>query len=175
MSARSGTASQTRYTATRHELPTGQDFDEFTSKFETAVPLFTPEQLDGVNDWNEVIKRVEGSAPHAFVFFFKMTPSNAMRIAGNTTRSHVYLVGNPVTVEGMYRHHPGVMLHAPFHVEIYETAAHDAVFAIETPSSAFASFGIEAVTNVGFELDRKVNELLEFLGVPRIEINLESA
>jgi hypothetical protein len=165
MSAPTLSALATSYTATRLTVPTGQPFDAFVSKLERAVPPFSPDVLVGVESWTEVTRIIETLAPHAFVFFFQMTPSNATRIAGSPTRSRTYLMGNPVTVERMYRHHPGVMVHAPLQVEVYETAAREAIFSIERPSAAFASFGIDAVTEVGVELDRQVDDLLTFLGV----------
>lgn len=161
-----GSGSATSYTATRIQVYTGQHFDGFIARLESAVPLFSPEQLEGADTWAAVARLVETMAPHNFVFFFQMTPSNAMRIAGSPTRSRTYLMGNPVTVERMYKHHPGVMVHAPLHVEVYETARGRAMFLIERPSAAFGSFGMDAIAEVGLELDRQVDDLLAFLGVP---------
>jgi hypothetical protein len=175
MSSPTTTASAVSYTATRLLIPTRQPFDTFVSKLEEAVPHFSPDVLAGVETWTEVTRIVETLTPHAFVFFFEMTPSNATRIAGSTTRSRVYLMGNPVTVEGMYRHHPGVMVHAPLQVEVYENAAHEAIFSIQRPSAAFASFEIDAVAEVGEVLDRQVDDLLAFLGVSASDRGILSA
>jgi len=66
----------------------------------------------------------------------------------------------------MYRYDPAVMLYAPLRTAIYVDAGGTTRFAIDQPSTRFASFGVPAIAEVGVELDRKLAALLEFLGAP---------
>jgi hypothetical protein len=65
----------------------------------------------------------------------------------------------------MFKHDPRAMLYAPLRTAIWEDAAGGAWFSFDQPSDQFASFGVEAITQVGVELDRKLAALLEALNV----------
>ena len=65
----------------------------------------------------------------------------------------------------MFRHDPRIMLYAPLRTVIWEDHTGDAWFTLDQPSSQFASFGIPEITDVGFELDRKLAALLQALDV----------
>jgi hypothetical protein len=55
---------------------------------------------------------------------------------------------------------------APLRTTIHEDAEGTTWFTIEQPSTHFASFGEQAITEVGLKLDREVAELLDLLGAP---------
>ena len=155
----------TTYQATRYAFPTRQPFTEFLARYEAAVP---PARADlfAVPDWDAVTERTDALAAHGFLIYAKMSPGDRMPLAGrNQARSVVYLMGNHVIAERMYRHHAGVMLYAPLRVEIYEDKEGKAVFSAEKPSQAFGSFGNDDITTVGLELDHKLSALLAFLDV----------
>jgi hypothetical protein len=70
-----------------------------------------------------------------------------------------------VIAETMYQHDPGVMQYVPLRVEIYESESGTAVFSIDRPSPALASFDTPDITKVGASLDLKLGDLLTVLDV----------
>jgi len=161
-----GPAEQTTYQAVRYAFPTGQPFPDFVARYEAAVPS-ARDDLFADQDWGKIAERTDALAEHGFLIYARISPSRAISLAGrNQARSMVYLMGNHMIAERMYRHHAGVMLYAPLRVEIYEDGAGDAVFSVDKPSMAFGSFSNDEITAVGHELDRKLAALLDFLGVP---------
>jgi hypothetical protein len=75
-------------------------------------------------------------------------------------------MGNHTIAEQMNRHDPSVMLYVPLHTAIYIVAEGRTLFAVDQPSTVFASFASPAITEVGFDLDRKLANLLETLDIP---------
>lgn len=167
-SASPGEGVETTYESTRFTIDTGQEFDEFIAAFEAAVPTFSPALYLEAKDWEEVQANAAAAAPHEFLIYAKLRPSDAMSISGvgrDTDRSAVYLMGNHTIAETMYRHNPGVMLYAPLHVNIFESEDGNALFSIDRPSDQFGSFGNEDIQKVGISLDKKVATLLTLLDV----------
>ena len=74
-------------------------------------------------------------------------------------------MGNHTIAEQMFRHDPRAMLYAPLRTVIWEDRDGRAWFTADQPSRQLGSFGIPAVAAVGVELDRKLANLLELLGV----------
>ncbi len=66
----------------------------------------------------------------------------------------------------MYRHQPAVMLYAPLHTMIWDSPDGATHFTFDRPSDQFGSFGIPAIAAVGLELDQKLADLLDHLGLP---------
>jgi len=95
-----------------------------------------------------------------------------MSLAGDAGRCTAYMMGNHVIAERIYRHDPTVMLYAPLRTVIYTDADDLAWFAIDQPSTVFASFSDPAITTVGLELDAKLASLLDALGVRRPDSGL---
>jgi Domain of unknown function DUF302 len=89
-----------------------------------------------------------------------------MSLAGDPARCTAYLMGNHTIAEQMYRHDPSVMLYAPLRTAIYVDAANRTRFAVDKPSTVFASFASPPISQVGIELDRKLAALLDALDVP---------
>ncbi|MET3923106.1 DUF302 domain-containing protein [Arthrobacter sp. UYEF20] len=161
------TIETTNFESQRLAIGTNTDFDRFVETFEAEVPAMQQSIFIEASDWDDVTRHTAQIATHGFLLFWKMAPSDGMILAGDTLRSRLYLMGNPVIAESMYRHHPAVMLYAPLRVEIYEEADTGlAVLAIDLPSLPFGSFGIEEISKVGHELDTKVENLLAALGLP---------
>ncbi|MEU5675461.1 hypothetical protein ABZ749_35335 [Micromonospora sp. NPDC047753] len=89
-----------------------------------------------------------------------------MNLAGDTRHCVEYLMGNHTTAERMFRYDPTVMLYAPLRTLISDRPDGGARFVIEQPSHAFGSSGVDAIHEVGRELDREVAALLAYLEVP---------
>lgn len=148
----------------------------FQQQYEAAVP---PAPLDKIGElvqrqapWSDMIALVQASAPHGFLVYFKEDLHRLLSLAGNPGDSRdsvMYLMGNHVTAERMYRHDARTLLYAPLRTLIWEDSDGDAWFSLEQPSLLFGSLGDRDVTEVGMELDRELAALLRFLGldVPR--------
>jgi hypothetical protein len=72
-------------------------------------------------------------------------------------------MGNHTIAERMYRHDPGVMLHAPLRTLLY-AGPEGTVLAVDQPSLLFGSYGNAAITAVGVELDGLLATLVDLLG-----------
>ena len=89
-----------------------------------------------------------------------------MRPAGHTVRGTQYLMGNHTIAEKMFRHEPGILLHAPLRTFLWAPDGGPTKLAIDQPSTVFAGYGHPEIDHVGRILDRKVAALLDFLGAP---------
>jgi hypothetical protein len=158
----------------RLEIEVKEAYDDFCRRYESAVPMWNRDR--GVEfmrrkaPWSEVLADVAASAPYDFLIYWKMDLTPLMSLAGNTWRCTEYLMGNHIIAETMYRHDPAVGLYVPLRVAIYAGADGRTRFAIDQPSTALSSLGVDAITQVGIDLDRKLARLLDALGteVPAI-------
>jgi uncharacterized protein (DUF302 family) len=157
------------HTMTRIDINTGMPFDAFVSAFEDAAPAFDPQPMERIVEsggtWNDVRAAVAKNAPNELMRYAKIDATALLGVAGHRTRAIEYLVGNHVIAETMFTHDPKAMLYAPLRMLVYSDADGNAIFTMDTPSSAFGSLGIAAVTAVGEGLDRKVANLLRIVGV----------
>jgi hypothetical protein len=160
----------TAYTLNRYTIDTKQDYTKFVARFEKAVPSFTPDIVASASDWNEVVANTAEVATNDFLIYTKFTDWPWGRFSGmeglDKRRGTMYLMGNHVIAETMYRHNPGVMAHAPLRLMIFENERGDAVFQIERPSDQFAAYGDEEIAKVGLLLNEKLESLLRSLDVP---------
>jgi uncharacterized protein (DUF302 family) len=157
-------------TVTRLDIPTGQNFDEFVSAFEAAVPQFDLTRIQQLVEqhgtWEDVERVVAENGPNGFVIFGTIDGRMLMSLAGHKRRAIQYLMGNHIYAERMYRHHPDAVLYAPLRVLVHEADDGTAVFVLDQPSTVFAGLGTAEITAVARELDAKVADLLTLLDVP---------
>jgi uncharacterized protein (DUF302 family) len=151
---------------TRLVIDVDSSFDEFKSRYEQAVPAFSPDKITGLADWNEVVARTAELAPHGFLLYGKVDAAPVMKLNGHTQRAVSYLMGNHVVAETMYGKDPGVMLYAPLRTLIYEGLDGKVHFSIDQPSTRFSSFDNDDIAATGKQLDQKLAELLAHLGLP---------
>jgi uncharacterized protein (DUF302 family) len=141
----------------------------FQREYERAVPDYPSARVDLlVHDgasWEEMLELIERVAPYGFLIYYHGDMHPVMQLAGDEADCVAYLMGNHTIAERMFRHDPRAMLYAPLRTAIWEEAAGAAWFSFDQPSDLFASFGVEAMTQVGVELDRKLAALLEALHV----------
>jgi len=140
-------------------------YDELRARYEDAVPAFCLSLLDGVASWDEVLTRTAAAATNGFLLYGRVEADPLMRLNGHTARCTTYLMGNHTTAETMYGHNAGIMLYAPLRTVVYEDPDGIACFAIDQPSTRFASFGDDAVAATGRVLDAKLAALLQVLGL----------
>jgi hypothetical protein len=154
----------------RLTIDVGAEFDDFRTRYEQAVPPLDAarfEELKAANaSWDEVLKATAENAPHDFVMYWSTDATSIMRLAGDRWHCVEYLMGNHTLAQRMYHYDPAVMLYAPLRTAIYEDLHGATRFAVDQPSTRFASFGHPDITSVGIELDRKLAALLRFLDAP---------
>ena len=88
-----------------------------------------------------------------------------MTTAGDGQLGTACLMGDHAITKQMYRCDPAVMLYAPLRTVIYIGAHDRTMFAVDQPSTVFASLAGPAITQVGTELDHKLAGLLNALDV----------
>jgi hypothetical protein len=155
---------------TRLVFDTGQSYEDFRARYEDAVPDLDYKHMAAYAErgapWPEVVADADASAPNGFLIYWRSDLTPLMSLAGDPAPCTAYLMGNHTIAEQMYRHDPSVMLYAPLRTAIYVDAANRTRFAVDQPSTAFASFASPAISEVGTELDRKLAALLDALDVP---------
>ena len=160
-----GAVSVVAHTVNRLEFRTTATYHELQARYEEAVPTFDPSLLEGATSWDEVLTRTAAVATNGFLLYGRVEAAPLMSLNGHTARSTTYLMGNHTIAETMYGHNAGVMLYAPLRTVIYEDPEGVTCFAIDQPSTRFASFRDEAVAATGRLLDVKLTTLLEVMGL----------
>ncbi|WP_444947197.1 hypothetical protein [Micromonospora ureilytica] len=159
------------YQARRLDISIDRSFEEFRRQYEQAVPAYDAAAFNALvarnAPWDDVLALMRDRAPHAFLIYWSSGDLRPMmNLAGDPRHCVEYLMGNHTTAERMFRHDPAVMLYAPLRTLISDGPDGGARFVIEQPSHAFGSFGVDAIHEVGLELDREVAALLTHLEVP---------
>jgi hypothetical protein len=163
-----GTIEIVQHPARRITIQVDASFDEFRSRYETAVPAFQGERIAGLVEkqasWQDILDATADNAPHDFILYWSYDFTALMRLAGDRSRCVEYLMGNHTTAQRMYRYNPAIVLYAPLRTAIFEDADTNTWFTLDQPSSRFESFNSPQITKVGLELDHEVAALLEHLG-----------
>jgi hypothetical protein len=159
----------TSYPVTRLTVDVPASLEEFQQQYEQAVPPEPREQVETLvargAPWSEMLELVDNAAPFGFLIYWRNDVSPVMRLAGDTAQGVFYLMGNHTLAERMYRYQPAVMLYAPLHTMIWQSPGGGTRFTFDRPSDQFGSFTTSQITQVGIELDKKLAELLEHLGL----------
>jgi hypothetical protein len=163
-----GTIEVVQHPVRRITIQLDSSFDEFRSRYETAVPVFQNERFAALIEqkasWQDVLSATADNAPHDFIIYWSHEFTELMRLAGDRGRCVEYLMGNHTIAQRMYRYNPAILLYAPLRTAIFEDADKSSWFTLDQPSSCFGSFSTPEITKVGLELDHKVAALLEYLG-----------
>ncbi|MET8094568.1 hypothetical protein [Micromonospora sp. NPDC005220] len=159
------------YQARCLDISVDRPFEEFRRQYEQAVPPYDAEAFNALvardAPWDDVLALMRERAPHDFLIYYSSGDLHPMMtLAGDPWHCVEYLMGNHTTAERMFRHDPAVMLYAPLRTVICEGPHGGARFVIEQPSRPFGSFGVDAIHEVGRDLDREVAALLAHLQVP---------
>jgi hypothetical protein len=154
----------------RLEVAAGAGFGDFRERYERAVPALDTgrfgELVRSGASWDAVLRMTEENAPHEFIRYWDFDATSVMRLAGDRWKAVEYLMGNHTIAQRMYTHDPAVLLYAPLRTVIYEDREGTTWFAVDQPSTTFAGFGDPRIAEVGKELDRKLADLLGYLGTP---------
>jgi hypothetical protein len=162
---------QTEYTTVRLDFVVAEEFEAFRNRFEASVPAFSPDLLGAGDGWDAVRERTMAAAPHGFLHYHRLDVLLAFSLAGHTRPCTTYLMGNHILAEQMFRHDPAVLLYAPLRVAIYHGDDGRTHFAVDQPSTTFASFDNPNITAVGSTLDERLVDLLRHLGVVHVAVD----
>jgi hypothetical protein len=147
----------------------GQPYEKFLSRFEAVVPPMDPRlPLDCAwrhARWPGIVPEAELSRRHGFVLYWRADMAALMTADGELRPCTGYLMGSQAIAEKIYRQDPAVMLYAPLRALIYIDASDRTRFAVDQPSTVFASFADPAIARLGNGLDGQLAELLEAVGV----------
>lgn len=161
----------TEHVVRRVALETTAPFDALRRGFEEAVPVL---DLDGLErraregwSWEALQREAGRDAAYGLSRFWTHDPSALLHLAGNEAPSRTYLVGSLAMAARVFRIEPGAMLHAPLRIELHVNRSGSTVLTFDQPGSQLASYGLNKVTQAGYELDRLLGDLLEGLDLPR--------
>jgi hypothetical protein len=104
------------------------------------------------------------AAPFGFLIYASNFVDPVMQLAGNISSCITYLMGNHTIAERMFRFDPSVMLYEPLRTALWAGLDGTAHFTFDRPSDQFNSFKRDEIRSVGFELNRKLANLLDELG-----------
>jgi hypothetical protein len=154
----------------RLEIAVGAPYGDFRDRYERAVPVFDAGRFAELArrnaSWEDVLRATGENAPHEFIRYWDFDARPIMGLAGDRWNCVESLMGNHTIAQRMYTFNPAIMLYAPLRTAIYEDDEGATWFAVDQPSTRFASFGDPGIAAVGVELDRKLAALLEHLGAP---------
>jgi hypothetical protein len=161
------TAFTSTFEVSRLHLPIFESYASFLYRYEAAVPRLDTVYLADLESrhasWQEMLDFIESSAPHGFLVYWRNDVHPVMSMAGDGLPCVAYLMGNHTIAERMFRFNPLAMMYAPLRTVIWEDRSGQGWFAIDRPSSLFASLGDPAITAVGEELDVKLSSLFDAL------------
>lgn len=154
----------------RLAIPVTTTFSEFRDSYERAVPALQADRYERFKkeqtSWDLVRQATEENAPHSFIRYWGTDVGSLMELAAESRPCVQYLMGNHVFAQRMFQHDPSVMLYAPLRTAIYVDHDDRTWFTIDQPSNLFDSFNDPRIAQVGRELDTKLADLLDHLGLP---------
>jgi hypothetical protein len=153
----------------RFQLEVPIPLEEFELRYEQAVPALDAAAVFALADrdapWSEMLELIGNAAPFGFLIYWKNQAHTVMRLAGDMSPCIAYLMGNHTIAERMFRHDASALLYAPLRTVMWQDDDRTVWFAVDQPSGQFSSFGIQAISDVGRELDAKLGVLLDHLGL----------
>ncbi|MFC9640882.1 DUF302 domain-containing protein [Streptomyces mirabilis] len=159
-----------RYSSTRYNIEADMDPQTLRIRFEQAVPPVPEDQIANLvrrrAPWPEMLDLIASSAPHGFLIYHRNDSDPVFPLAGDTAVCTSYLMGNHTIAERMYRFNPSILLYAPLHTAIWGEPQGPSYFTFDRPGDQFGSFGSAEIAAIGHELDVKLADLLDHLGLP---------
>jgi hypothetical protein len=125
-----------------------------------VVPRLDPRLVDMASRGDRAaVERERREGPPLWLFEIRDLGA-LLALEGRTACVYQYEIGNPLTAESMVRHHSGAGQYAPLRVVLYEESG-GSVIAYDLPSDLFGQFKDERVTQVGHDLDRELEAVLD--------------
>jgi len=139
-------------------------YDEARELYETLVPEVDRARFGEMANWQATLELAEINAPHGFMRYYRADVTAAMAGSASFWKATHYLMGNHTIAEGMFRHDPVVMLHAPLRTLLYADPEGDTKLAVDQPSLLFASYDNPDIATVGYRLDYLLSLLIIDMG-----------
>jgi len=142
-------------------LQCARPFDEVHRALIDSIPALRPEVSEIlVRREKEKVAVARRDWPKLWLFLVR-NHGELTAVDGRNFKGMQYEIGNPLTAERMTRYALAAGLYAPLRVMLYEDESGKAIFEYDLPSSLFAQFGDERVTQVGRELDTELETVLQ--------------
>ena len=142
-------------------LQCARPFDEVHRALIDSIPALRPEVSEIlVRREKEKVAVARRDWPKLWLFLVR-NHGELTAVDGRNFKGMQYEIGNPLTAERMTRYALAAGLYAPLRVMLYEDESGKAIFEYDLPSSLFAQFGDERVTQVGRELDAELETVLQ--------------
>lgn len=134
-----GSTSSTEHLSRRLVVVLPMSYDDARARYEAIVPTYDASAFAHAKSWNDTLDIAGVQAPHGFMLYARFDAAPMMVGSPSRGRATEYLMGNHTIAETMFRHDPGVLLHAPLRTLI--SAGDDDVtrFSVDQPSLQFAS------------------------------------
>ena len=142
-------------------LQCARPIDEVHRALIDSVPALKPEVSEIlIRREKEKVAIARRDWPKLWLFLVR-NHGELTAVDGRNFKGMQYEIGNPLTAERMTRYALAAGLYAPLRVMLYEDESGKAIFEYDLPSSLFAQFGDERVTQVGRELDTELETVLQ--------------
>jgi uncharacterized protein (DUF302 family) len=154
------------FSVTRRTLTTSKPFDEFIGELEKRSPVVPPSKFQELVDLNlpqdQLRARVEGLiGSSGFMFFMKVRHDGLFSRFGRTHASVQYAIGNPLIAKDVSDKAPAICLYTPLRLAVYEAPeTQETIVSYNSPASLFGSFGVPEAAEIGVELERKLQDLV---------------
>lgn len=135
-------------------------FDAFKQALESLAGRF---EADVARDAApaDVYTTIEKMQGEEGLMIFGMQNHGALFVMKGQERKAIrYHIGNPLIAFSMTQHDIRAALYAPLTVLIYELDADTIAVEFDLPSTQFGQFGVPEIAEVGFQLDGKLQRLL---------------
>jgi uncharacterized protein (DUF302 family) len=154
----------TRFYVEHIRLTTDRPFDTVRVNFERQLGKFDPEAVKalGTGQSAESTKTKLNAmvGPSGFMLFATQDHGTLLMIVGLKRKAIQYVVGNPLYALQMTQYSLGAGLYAPLRVLLYENDAGKVCIEYDRPSSLFAQFSDDHITQVAASLDKKLEDLV---------------
>jgi len=142
------------------KIESGKKFEEVRRALEETIPKLNPGVGEFLRKGDQERAKAEEEHGPKLSIFLERDHGALLKIAEGTRNARQYEIGNQLTATKMTRHQLAAALYAPLRVVIYEDADGRGIFEYDKPSSLFAQYGDERVTEVGRYLDRTLEVVL---------------
>jgi hypothetical protein len=157
-----------QHQATRLIFDADQPYATLRARYEAVVPALDPRRPGDSYGrharWPGVVAEADISSQHGFILYWRAETPALITEEGEPRPCTRYLMGNRILADHIYRRNPGVMLYA-LNTLIYLDNDDRTRFAVDQPSTVFAAFGDPVIAELGLDLDGRLAELLDVLGI----------
>jgi len=154
----------TTNTIERTIVRTGITYEALLEQFQREVGHWDPELEETLparqaswEEFRDEVSRIGGS--RGLMIFRKIDQGAITSLSGNTKRCTLFLIGNPVIASRILDIDLRAALYVPFRTSIYDDSAHGVSLIYDRPSSFLAALGNPELTEIGAELDAKIDAL----------------